>query len=90
MVVYVHLHVCGVLDWNVCSLNWIRVRSAIEMGRSPVEQQLKEQVQLHRWDDTNYYALKAAVTKSQSTLAKFSRAYLVRLVVIVLLSLGLH
>jgi hypothetical protein len=63
----------------ICSLtDGVRVRDAIALGRSPIERELRDQVKLHRWDDTNYYALKIAVTKAQSMLARFARAYAVR------------
>ena len=51
------------------------VAAAISEARAPIEDELKGFCKLARWEDRNFYALKASADRAHYTLHKFTRKY---------------
>jgi midasin (ATPase involved in ribosome maturation) len=49
------------------------VRETLKRDRTPLEKKVRDFIQLARWDDVNYYALKTSAEKSHRKLNKFTR-----------------
>ena len=51
------------------------VVAAVAAARKPIEEELQGFCKLARWEDRNFYALKASADRAHYTLHKFSRKY---------------
>lgn len=64
--------------WNLHSYYKIfktSINKKIKDLGEPIEKKLKEFVKLARWNDINYWAVKAAIEKTHRTIHKFIKEY---------------